>query len=254
VVTVSGNTTTSRVETSAAIGILLEFGPHQVQNTRVQGAGRADSATDGVVVAATAIDTELDGVVVKRHGGNGIRVEGAGTRIDTGSVEELGGVAYLLLAPAVVSGTSVTDVDGDAYRVEATAAGTLLDSNTVEISPGNGFVVHAAASLEGNSAKGVGGWGFVVAGSGAQLDTNEVEVAMAGVLVTGNANYLESVRVRQAAGVGIQVLGTDNALDTCEAEQNAGAEFSIGPGNIDEGGNSANGDSFTFTGAGGTFE
>jgi hypothetical protein len=254
VVTITGNTNTSKVETSSAIGILLELGPHNVQHTRVQGSGPSDSATDGVVVGPTAIDALLNGVVVKRHGGNGIRVEGTGTHIDTGSAEELGGVGYLLLAPAVVSGTSVTEVAGDAYRVEATAAGTLLDSNTVETSPGNGFVIHGAALVQGNSAKEVGGLGFLVTASGAEFETNEVEVAGAGVLVTGNDNYLESMSVQKTAGIGIELRGTDNSLDTCEAEDNGGAEFVIGPGNDDEGSNSANGNSFSFGGAGGTFE
>ncbi len=254
VVTVDGNTTTSKVENSAQVGILLELGPHQVKTTRVQADGPNGPSGDGIVVGATATGALLNGAVVKRHGGNGVRVEGAGTRIDNGSVEEVGGVGYLIMASAIVAGTQVHLADGDAYRVEATAAGTLLDSNTVEDSPGNGFVVHAAATLEGNSAKEVGGWGFIIAGDGSQLESNEVEVAGAGVRVTGNNNSFEGMTVVETAGIGFEILGTGNVLDTCEAEDNTGVEFAIGPNNEDGGSNSANGDSFTFTAAGGTFD
>lgn len=255
VVTVEGNTSTSRVETNARTGILLEQGPHRVNATRVQAAGPASTSGDGIVVGPSAVDTLLNGVQVRRHGGNGVRVEGVNTRIDNGDVEEVGGVGYLILAPAVVAGTQVTLVQGDGYRVEAAAAGALLDSNAIENSPGNGFVINGAAMVSGNSAKDVGGWGFVVGATGAHLDSNEVEVAgLGGVRVTGNSNTLEGTGVTETLGIGFEIVGVDNVLDSCAAERNVGVEFAIGPNNEDGGSNSANGDSFTFTGAGGTFE
>jgi uncharacterized repeat protein (TIGR01451 family) len=249
-----GNTTTSRVETNYNIGVLLEGGPHLIKDTRVQGDSLTGTSTDGVVVAPTAIGARLDGVSIRIHRGVGVWVEGVGTEIERGGVENIGGIGYLLLAPAMVGGTSATLVAGDAYRVEATAGGSVLDTNGAENSPGNGFVVNAAALLSGNSAVEVGGWGFVIGGSGAYLDTNGAEVDGAGFRVTGDNNVLESNSAKSTSGIGFEILGTGNRLNTDKAERNAGAELWIGPGNIDDGGNSANGTRLSFGPAGGVFE
>jgi hypothetical protein len=55
-------------------------------------------------------------------------------------------------------------------------------------------------------------------------------------------------------GRGFNLSGSGNVLNTNKAERSAGPEFTIGPNNVDDGNNSANGTRFSFPAAGGTFE
>jgi len=99
------------------------------------------------------------------------------------------------------------------------------------------------------------GAGVPTTPGGARLRTNTAEGNTLGsFLVTGGGNVLESNRAKSSGGRGFDIAGSGNTLDTNAAERNTGPEFVIGPGNIDDGNNRANGTRFSFSAAGGTFE
>jgi uncharacterized repeat protein (TIGR01451 family) len=156
------STITSRIESNSGVGVLLSKGPHKIKDTQVEGDdSQTGTSKEGIVVAADAPNTVLDGVVVKKHRGHAIRVEAGatGTLIARTSVEDIGGSGYVINAPSTLNGNSAQLVAGDAFVINASA---VLTSNTVENCPGNAFVINAAADVNGNSAVDNGGYGFVI--------------------------------------------------------------------------------------------
>jgi len=257
VVLIDGNTTTSRVETSAGVGIRLDGGPHKVKDTFVQGDALTGPGKDGVIIGDTGIGSDLDGVIVKDHGGNGVVVGGTGATISRSSVDAVALDGFVVTASgATLSGNSAVP-DGNGFVISG--AGNSLATNTAEDAGGDGFVVSGPdATLSGNTAKTGGGRGFVISGSGGAYNTNTAEAnAGQGFLISGGAggsNTFAGNRAKQNTGAGFEVPGTANHFDTNKAEFSGGAEWIIGPGNFNDGGNTANGGQFSFTSAGGTFE
>jgi uncharacterized repeat protein (TIGR01451 family) len=165
VVTYDGNTTTSRIESNAGIGVLFSGGPHELKDTQVQGDdSQAGTSLEGIVVAPDALGVSIDSVVIKKHHGDAIRVQGGaiGTVIARTTVEDIGGRGFVIDAPSTLTGNSAALVSGDAFVVNTTAT---LTSNTVEQCLANGFVINAGALIDGNSAKDNEGYGFVLTNS-----------------------------------------------------------------------------------------
>ncbi len=99
------------------------------------------------------------------------------------------------------------------------------------------------------------GTSLVKATGAARLLSNNAEGnVLGGFLVTGSGNTLTNNSAKSNGGRGFDILGSGNVLNTNAGEFSAGPEFVIAPNNIDDGSNSANGDTFSFTAAGGSFE
>lgn len=99
------------------------------------------------------------------------------------------------------------------------------------------------------------GEGVVVTGDLNKLRGGTVENnAGAGVELsaTANSNSLSGATIRNNGGDGVLVDGTGNKLKSNKASNNAGNEFDVGPGNVDQGSNKANGAACSFGAAGGT--
>ncbi len=96
---------------------------------------------------------------------------------------------------------------------------------------------------------------LAASGGAARLRTNTAEGnTLGGFLVSGSGNVLESNSAKTSGGRGFDITGSGNVLNTNAAERSTGPEFVIGPNNIDDGNNRANGTRFSFPPAGGTFE
>jgi hypothetical protein len=165
VATYDGNTTTSHIENNFGIGVLLSGGPHRIKDTQVLGDDfQTGVSQEGIVVEAGARGASLDGVVVKKHRGDGIHVEAGATDtvITRTNVESIGGNGFVIDAPTTLNGNSAKLVVGHGFVVNTSAT---LTSNNVEECSGNAFVINGAAVVNNNSAADNSGYGFVVANS-----------------------------------------------------------------------------------------
>jgi uncharacterized repeat protein (TIGR01451 family) len=250
VVLIDGNTTTSRIEDSTGIGLLLEGGPHSVKDTLVAGDSTPGPNKDGVVIGDDAVNTVLDGVVVKNHGGNAFVVGGTGIKISRSSADAVALDGFAVSAAnAVLSGNQAHPA-GNGFVV--TGDGAALTSNTAENAGLDGFVVAGTgATLSGNNAKTGAGRGFVLGGSAGTYNTNTAESnAGNGFEISSGGGQFTSNRAKQNTGTGFQVSGSGNTFKTNIAELSGGAEWVIAAGNTDGGGNTANGAQFSFTSGG----
>jgi hypothetical protein len=250
---IDGNTATMQVQQSSGRGIQLDGGPHTVKDTEVIGDTIAGTSTDGVVIGPTGTGIVLDGVVVKDHGGNGVVVDGNGAQISRCTVDSTVGLdAYVSTGSGTVFNGNDAQSQGHGFVVSGPDA--ALSSNNAE-GAGDGFVLSGdRPSLSSNTAVGIGGRGFVVEGNSGTFDTNTAESAgVDGFVVSGSAHVFTNNQSKQSLGVGFNVSGTANEFTTNAAQLNGGAEWILGPGNIDHGGNKVNGSGFSFTSAGGTF-
>ena len=251
---IDGNTSTMRIESAAGIGLFLEGGPHSVKDVYVQGDELAGLTKDGVVVDATGIDNLLDGVVVKQFGGNGFVDNGTNTRISRSNVDNIGLDGFVIGGTgAILDGNGVQEAQRG-FIVNGLNA--HLDTNEVENLDGDGFVVVGdGAVLNSNSVTGNGGRGFVISGSNGVLNTNAAESNDSdGFVVEGGGHVLISNKSKKNQATGYTISGTGNHLNSNTAGQNTGSEWVIGANNVNDGGNKNNGSTFSFTGAGGTFD
>jgi hypothetical protein len=253
VVTVDGNTTTMQVQQNAGLGIQLDGGPHNLKNTLVSGDGIAGLSTDAVVVGATSTGSNLDGLSIKLHGGNGVVVNGNGARISRSTVDTTVGLdAFVIVGGgSVINGNDAQSL-GNGFVISG--PDNVLTSNNAE-GGGDGYVVTGdRASLSSNTASQNDGRGFVIQGASGVYNTNTAESTGGdGFLVTGASNTFGSNQSKQNLGMGFNVSGTGNHFRNNAAELNASSEWVLAPGNLDDGGNKVSGSTFTFTAAGGTF-
>lgn len=212
-VTIDGNTSTSRVESSNGIGVVLQNGPHLLKDTAVYGDGPGEGTSTNGVVVDTGSANKLDGVKVKNFNQNGIVINASGTTVSRSGVESVAQHGLLI---------------------------TTTASNVM---------------ISGTNSKGVGGAGFVVDGSANLISTNGAEGnAGAGFQINGVSNQVENNSAAQNTGIGYLISGSNNICNTNSAEDNLDSEWLIAANNEDDSGNEANGQSITFTAAGGIFE
>jgi uncharacterized repeat protein (TIGR01451 family) len=253
VVTITGNTSSSRVESSIGIGILADGEKLQVKDMLIMGDGLDGKSTDGVVLAATAVGAVLDGVQVKKFAGSGIVAAGAATQILRSRVEQVGADAYVVTGAGSTLANNEARAERHGYVLGA--ADLTARTNLAEDVGGDGFVVDGErAKLDGNAAKSTAGHGFVLNGAQAIVDTNTAEFAGGdGFQIAGGAGAYGSNRAKSGAGIGYAVTGLGNLFTQNVAELNDGLEWTIAPDNVDGGGNKANGGACTAFGpAGGT--
>lgn len=253
VVTIDGNTTTMQVQSSADIGIQLDFGPHSLKATQVTGDGVDGTSTDGVVIGPTGTGNTIDGVVVKNHGGNGFVIDGVSNSITRSTADTSVGLDgfWSTGSGTVLSGNTAQAV-GNGFVIDG--PDNVLNTNTADVG-GDGFVVSGdRASLSANRSKTGSGVGFVVKGTGGTFNTNLAQSNSGdGFKIPGTGNTFSSNRSKTNKGNGYDVSGSGNHLGSNSAQMNTGSEWIIAPGNFDDGGNRKNGAGFPFTTAGGTF-
>jgi hypothetical protein len=253
VVTITGNTSTMQVEESTGIGLWLDNGPHSVKDTLVSGDGINGTSTDGVVVGPTGTGIRLDGVAVKSHGGDGFVIDGATTLISRSSVDQtVGGDGFVINGSATALNGNEAKASGHGFVINGPAS--ALTSNTATAGH-DGFVVNAdGATLSSNNAIQNGARGIVALGAGGTFDSNLAESnSTHGVFISGANNHFTNNSSKQNHGAGFWVPGSGNEFNTNSAELNTGNEWTLGAGNVDNGGNRKNGATFSFTSAGGNF-
>ncbi|PWU25567.1 MAG: hypothetical protein C5B48_00650 [Candidatus Rokuibacteriota bacterium] len=257
VTTITGNTTTSQITDSAGISLQLDNGPHNVKDTLIAGDGVSGTSTHAVVVG-TSVGTNLDGVAVKDHGGDGFVINGTSTRISRSSVESsVGGNGFVIAGPGADLNGNDAQSASNGFVINGSAA--VLTSNSAAAGQ-DGFVVNGdSASLSSNNAVGNAGRGIVVQGVGGTYASNTAQLngtpSMTGhgMVISGNNNHFVSNVSKQNRNAGYFITGTGNDFSTNSAELNTGTEWIIGPNNVDDGGNKLNGSAFSFTAAGGSF-
>jgi uncharacterized repeat protein (TIGR01451 family) len=176
-VVIDGNTSTSRIESSPGLGVLLQSGPHFLKDTAIYGDGPAEgTSTDGVVID-TGVGHRLDGVVVKKFKNNGVMVYASGARIERCSVEEVAGDGFVispLATNVLLNNNSSAKVFGNGFVIEG--GNNTLTTNQAERNEGNGFhLIGSRNRLSNSSAQMNVGVGFIISGFGNEIRTNTGE-------------------------------------------------------------------------------
>ncbi len=253
-VSVTGNTSTSKVENNLGTGILAEGERLQVKDTLVSGDGAGGVSQTGIAIEATAVGTVLDGVQVRRWGGGGVVDAGTGTQILRSRVEDLALDGIVSTGAGAYLANNEVRAQGHAYVLAGPDA--VASTNLAEGPGGDGFILSGdRAALDNNTAKGGAGHGFVVRSATAVMHTNAAETNVGdGFRVEATGGTYVNNRAKKNGGVGFQVQGTSNGFKTNTSELSGGWEWVLGPNNINNQGNRANGTRFWFGSKGGTFK
>jgi len=253
---IDGTTSTSRVEDSSGIGILLDGAFHVVKNTYVAGTADDGPSTTGVWVRGYGV--LIDSLEVTDFGGTGFVLNGDAASVYRSSVESVGGDSF------VVTGAGVKLSGNGASRnlrgFVVSGSDVMLDTNVAEKAGGVGFIVSGdRAIMTGNTAKAGSAGGFVLSGSGGSYNTNKAETNNGTAFtISGSNGFFKGNSAKgQKLGNGFLVTspGTNNKFDHNSAEKNKDAEWVVGPGNINvPNTNKKNGKTFNFDAAGGSFE
>jgi parallel beta-helix repeat protein len=151
----------------------------------------------------------------------------------------------LIIGPDTFGGTVGWSVESDGHELRGVRASGASDAGIVVSGDHNSVSWNSVS----NSAEGVRVDGDLNKLRGGTVENN----AGTGVefSATANNNSLSGATVRNNGGDGILVDGTGNKLKSNKASNNGGNEFDIGPGNINQGSNKANGAACNFGAAGG---
>lgn len=176
-VVIDGNTSTSRIESSPGIGVLLQHGPHLLKDTAIYGDGPQEgTSTDGIVID-TGVGHRLDGVVVKKFNHNGIVVYASGARVERCGVEEVAGNGFVispLATNVLLNNNDSAKVFGNGFVIEG--GSNILTTNHAERNEGDGFhLVGSRNQLFNSTAQLNLGAGFVISGLGNEIGTNTGE-------------------------------------------------------------------------------
>jgi hypothetical protein len=176
-VAIDGNTSTSRVESSIGLGVLLQNGPHFLKDTAIYGDGpEAGTSTDGVVID-TGVGHRLDGVVVKKFNNNGVVVYTSDARVERCGVEEVAGNGFVispLATNVLLNNNSSVKLFGNGFVVEG--GNNILTTNQAERNEGDGFhLIGSGNRLSNSGAQMNMGVGFLISGSGNEIGTNAGE-------------------------------------------------------------------------------
>ena len=260
---IASSSSKMRTENGTGVGLRLDGGPHFVKDMYVDGVynDRGDppvAGIDGVVVGPTGLNSLLDGVVVKQHGGHAFVIEGTGTRVTNSNVDLVGLDGFVVSGPgSILSGNGVQNAR-NGFIVTATGFDTDLDTNETEGLDGDGFVVDGDTPvLTSNSAEGHKGRGFVIGGDSGLFDTNTAkDNDLDGFIITGSNNAFKNNKAESNGGIGFDITGTGNDFNTNSASNNDGQwEWKIAAGQTQVGGktNKVNGKTFCIPPAGGNF-
>lgn len=225
-----------RASERTGVGIRIAAGATNVLVNRglVQKFGIGVADTD-----ATCADGTLRELQVRDNAAQGVVMKGQRTRLDTLSVKNNGGDGIVLDASnGTLTSSTCEDnqgsgavVNGFDNEIESNSFGNLRDRGNV----GHGLVVNASGNrIYSNYAAVNGGEGLrILAATAPIFDSNTA---------VGNG------------GVGIRLATAGSQVESNRSEKNADFEYVIAAGNTDLGNNRANGTTFAFPPAGGSYE
>ncbi len=222
---------------SPGVGVLLS-GTDLDSDGRVVRVTRTEIGENQVGLRITAGPQFIEDNEIEDNVGAGIEADGTGGKLESNNVRRNGGAGIAI----------------GGIGVHATA-------NRAEENGGSGFVVTGANAILDNNVSGVlsdkgnGAHGFVIRAAGAVVETN-VSGACAGdgFRFEAVADLIHGNTATSTAGVGFRVTVAGNGLDSNVAQSSGGAEFDLVAGTLDLAGNRANGQTFSFSAAGGVFE
>ena len=231
-ITGTGTITIISLDTvGGTIGWRVDTDGHDLKSVRASGASQV-----GILVVGDHNRISYNSV---RGNAVGIRVEGRFNDLRGGTVEgHAGAGVQLTTAPAPTpSGPRPCSATAATASKSRAPSNTVRHNGRVNQNTLNGILVTGDRStLMGNRSE-----------TGKGNGRHGIEV------VTGaDTNQLTSNQMQSNAFDGVHVFGTGNQVKSNSANVNVGAEFSISPGNMDQGGNKANGRACTFGAAGGT--
>lgn len=176
-VTIDGNTSTSRVESSNGIGVIFQNGPHLLKDTAVYGDGPGEGTSTNGVVVDTGSANELDGVRVKNFNQNGIVINASGTTVSRSGVESVSQDGFVISTAAsgvTINGSNSKGVGRTGFVVDGNL--NVISTNNAERNTGSGFQINGANNhLENNSATQNAGMGYIIVGSNNICNTNSAE-------------------------------------------------------------------------------
>ena len=231
-ITGTGTITIISLDTlGGTIGWRVDTDGHDLKSVRASGASQV-----GILVVGDHNSISYNSV---RSSAVGIRVEGRFNDHRGGTVEGNAGAGVQRTTGASGNTCRTANVrlnGGNGIEVEGSSI-TVRDNGCVTQNTRNGILVTGDRNtLVGNrseTGKGNGRHGIeMVAGA----DTNQ----------------LTSNQMHSNAFDGLHVFGAGNQVKSNSANVNVGAELRIGAGNVDQGGNKANGRPCSFGAAGGT--
>ena len=151
-------------------------------------------------------------------------------------------------------------IAGAGVQLTTSASGNTFRTATVQRNGGHGIEVEGSDNtvrdngrVNQNTLNGI-----LVTGDRNTLMGNRSETGKGNgrhgieVVAGADTNQLTSNQMHSNAFDGVHVFGTGNQVKNNSANVNVGAEFSLGAGNVDQGGNKANGRACTFGASGGT--
>jgi uncharacterized repeat protein (TIGR01451 family) len=210
-------------------------GGHNLKSIRANGATKYGVQIVSSSNSVSWNDVSGNGTAISDAG---IRVEGSSNTLKGGTVGSNKGDGVQLIGNSnTLSGSNIVSNTGNGVLV--TGSTNKVDSNgRINLNKLNGILVtgssntlssNASESGKGNTQNGI----KVASGSGNQLTGNKM-----------NSNAQAGFYIAASPGTKLKSNATSN---------NTGNEYTIGAGNVDQGGNKKNGSSFTFTSAGGIF-
>jgi hypothetical protein len=152
----------------------------------------------------------------------------------------------LIIGPDTFGGAVGWNVESDGNELRGVRASGASDAGIAVLGDGN--------SVSWNSVRDGSDVGVLVEGDSNSLRGGVVENNGGNGVeftATANSNSLNGATIRNNGGDGVLVDGTGNKLKNNKASTNVGNEFDVGPGNINQGSNKANGVACNFGAAGG---
>lgn len=152
----------------------------------------------------------------------------------------------LVIGPDTFGGTVGWSVESDGHELRGVRASFANDAGIAVLGDNN--------KVSWNSIRDGSDVGVLVEGDSNGLRGGVVENNGGNGVeftATANGNSLNGATIRNNGGDGVLVDGTGNKLKQIKASSNAGDEFDVGPGNINQGSNKANGVACNFGAAGG---
>ena len=225
-----------RASERTGVGIRIAAGASNVLVNR----GLVQKFGIGVADAdATCADSTLRELQVRDNAAQGVVMKGLRARLDTLSVKSNGGDGIVL-----------------------DASNGTLTASTCEDNGGSGAVVNGFDNeVESNAFgnlrdRGNAGHGLVVAASGNQVYSNYAAVNGGDGyrILAATAPIFDSNTAVSNGGVGIRLAVSGSQVESNRSEKNLDFEYVIAAGNTDLGNNRANGSTFAFAPAGGSFE
>jgi hypothetical protein len=194
---------------------------------------------------------------VEENGDAGIEIVEGAHRLSQNAVRGNVGDGIVIRERATGSIVDSSNVKLNGRGIVVLGDANRLESNTCEENLGPGFVVAGQDNVvEQNrsgkkTARGNAGAGFTVSGTGNRLYANEAEANLGpGFSIVAPTSLFKANAALANGGAGFELTSAGNVVEACAAEANEGVEWMVAPGNVDRGGNKANGSTIVLPAAG----